>query len=109
MLKTSKESIIKTLAELGISIQQIVRGRDFPMWKILLASPEDCIALMERELQNKERQSTKYCIVFAWQCTKYFISGQQVEWSLLQHREISEIIPDKMVWRFRIMVNHKFF
>lgn len=105
----SKEYVIETLAELGISIQQIVQGRDFSMWEILLASPEDCITLIERELQNKERQSTKDCIIFVWQCMKYFISGQQVEWSLLQHREISEIILDKMVWRFHFMVNHKFF
>lgn len=38
--------------KLGVNIQQIVKGKDFPMWEILLPTPEDCIAL--RDLQNKK-------------------------------------------------------
>lgn len=54
IIKTLKDYIIKVLANLGINIQQIVKGEVFPMWDILMPAVEDCIALTSEAPQNNE-------------------------------------------------------
>lgn len=55
IIKTLKDDIIKVLANLGINIQQIVKGEVFPMWDILMPTEEDLhFALTSKDPQNKE-------------------------------------------------------
>lgn len=56
IIKSNKYYVMKILAlkRVGDKIQQIVKGKDFSMWEILLSTPEECIALTKKYLQNKD-------------------------------------------------------
>lgn len=45
MIKSWKDYNIKVLTDIGVQVRNIMKGKDFPMWDILLPTPEDCVAL----------------------------------------------------------------
>lgn len=47
-LKLQKGYIMESLANTGINIQLIVRGKNLPMCDILLATQEECVALIKK-------------------------------------------------------------
>lgn len=94
LVKSSMDYVIKMLANLGVNILQIVKGKEFPVWEMSLPIPEDCIPLTRRDIGNKD------CIIIVeyqgQRRMKESVFGQQVSAFHKQYGEFVEIHPDKL-------------
>lgn len=98
IVKSSKYYIIKMLVNLGVNSQQIVKGKDFTMWEILLPISKDCVAQKEGPAEHGEyRQCRTKGSIFE---VPSFILGQQVSATLMQYGELVEIHPDKKLGKW---------
>lgn len=88
------------------------------MWEILLPTPEDCIALTKRDLQNKKniirvQYWEQHRMKVPWntptKCS--FVLGQQVGTFLMLYEELGEIHLDKRLgdWKYHLMLSRRHF
>ena len=53
VIRPTKIVVLKELTSLGIRVQQIIAGNSYAMWRVLLPSPEDAVALTKTPLETK--------------------------------------------------------
>ena len=112
IVRSTKDIVMKSLAGMGIKIEQIIKGNGFAMWDILLASEEECLALTKRDLHTKDhilrvvylgRRRTR---VTVFEVPRY-VNGETVGAFLLTYGDIVGVSPDyrRGEWRFELMLD----
>ena len=112
VVRSNKDVVIKSLASLGVNVEQIVKGDGFALWDILLPSAEDCLNLLKRDLHTRDytlrveylgRRRTRVAV---YEVPSY-VSGEVVGAFLMKYGDIVAFSNDRLrgEWRFDLMTD----
>ena len=113
IVRANKDIVLKSMTGLGVRVESITKGSGY-LWDLLLPSPEDCVALLRRDLITKDlsfkveymgKRKTRV-VVFE---VPPFVSGENVGAFFLKYGDLVGFSSDKTrgEWRFELMTNRK--
>ena len=116
VIRPTKIVVLKELTSLGIRVQQIIAGNSYAMWRVLLPSPEDAVALTKTPLENKdhifkvEYMGRRRTMVTLHEVPEYY-GVKNLTAHMMDYGDVVAVHPDSYLgeWKFELMLDFKTF
>ena len=113
VIRPTKIVVLKELTSLGIRVQQIIAGNTYAIWRVLLPSQEDAVALTKTPLENKdhifkvEYMGRRRTMVTLHEVPEYY-GVKNLTAHMLDYGDVVAVHPDVISGGMEVRANARF-